>query len=361
MSIQVIEVSTGSELYKFIDLSRQIYKNDRWGVLPPMDSNLPNFFQSPYFRQHNKLYLALNNNRPVARAAAITNQDYMKNIGFIGYFEAFEEPEATASLFNAATSWLKECQVNTVIGPVTRNTNQIIGVLTEGFSEEPYFMTPYNSPYYSSLFDSMGFIKAEDFFAYRWNRDIAFPPKIHRVALKASRSSGLNVRSIRFNRINQEALAVKNILNQAMSNNWGYKPLSDLDAQQLLYEYKGFCDPDLMTVIEIGRQPAAICLTVPNINPLLNRFTRGLPLPLPYGLKQQLNTFRLAILGVVPDFRYRGLEAIMISRTINTALAKGYTSGEFSLIHERNTMMNKIISGTGCPKVKSFRLYQKEI
>ena len=361
MPIQVIEITTRSNLHKFMELSRQIYKNDPFGFIPSMDNTLQDIFQNPFFRKRSKLFLALRNNQPIARVAAITNQGYLEETGLLGYFEAFEDTEATGKLFHTAINWLKDCKKNTVIGPVTFNTNQLIGVLTEGFSEEPYFMTPYNPPYYSLLLNNLGFNKAEDFYAYRWHQGIPFSEKITKVSLRAKRISGLKIRSINFNHLNREATTVCSILNQSMSDNWGYKPLSEIETYQILYGYKGYCEPDLMTVIEIDRQPAAICLAVPNINPLLRQYPRGLPLPLSQPLRKKMDTFRLAILGVVPRFRCRGLEALMILRTINTAIAKGYTGAELSLIHEKNTIMNKIISDTGCPKTKSFRLYQKDI
>ena len=361
MSLQVIETTTRGNLHKFMELSRQIYKDDPFCFLPSMDNNLSEILQNPYFRQRSKLFLALRNNQPVARVAAITDQAYREEIGFFGYFEAFEDTEATGKLFHTAINWLKNCNKTTVIGPVTRNTNQLIGVLTEGFAEEPYFMTPYNPPYYSPLLNNLGFDKMEDFYAYRWHQGITVSEKIKKVVQRAERISGLKIRSIDFNQLNRETTIVRSILNQSMSDNWGYKPLSEIETYQILYGYRGFCDPDLMTVIEINRQPAAICLAVPNINPLLRQYPNGLPLPLPQLLRKKMKTSRLAILGVVPRFRCRGLEALMMLRTINIAIAKGYTSAELSLIHEKNTMMNKIISEAGCPRVKSFRLYQKDI
>ena len=361
MPIQVIEVTTRNNLHKFMELSRQIYKDDPFDFTPSMENTLHDIFQNPFFRQRSKLFLAFRNNQPVARVAAITDQAYREEIGFFGYFEAFEDTEATGKLFHTAINWLKDCNKNTVIGPVTLNTNQLIGVLTKGFSEEPYYMTPYNPPYYSLLLNNLGFDTMEDFYAYRWHQGITVSEKIKKVVQRAERISGLKIRSIDFNHLSREATTIRSILNQSMSDNWGYKPLSEIETYQILYGYRGYCEPDLMTVIEINRQPAAICLAVPNINPLLRQYPRGLPLPLSQPLRKKIRTSRLAILGVVPGFRCRGLEALMILRTINIANAKGYTSAELSLIHEKNPMMNKIISETGCPKIKSFRLYQKDI
>ncbi|WP_066634543.1 GNAT family N-acetyltransferase [Desulfolucanica intricata] len=362
MCVQVIEVNTNIMLKKFLELPNQIYKEDPLGVRPSMDHTLNSYFLRPNLHRNIKLFLAIRENKPAARVAAIIDPYYPADTGFFGFFEAFDDLEAAGKVFTTAFNWLTKRGIRKVLGPVTYNTNQLIGILIEGFSEEPYFMTPYNPPYYSLLLNNLGFDKAEDFYAYKWHSNDKTPSKIIKVAQRARRITGLKIRSINFRKPGQEANIISSILNQAMADNWGYRPLSYRDARQVIHDYRSYADPELITVIEIQDKPAGICLVVPNINPLLREHPQGLPLPLPQTFRKKLNTCRLAILGVIPDFRCRGVEALMMVHSIETAKAKGYTEAELSLIHEKNTMMNKIITETiGTPKSKSFRLYQKDI
>lgn len=62
---------------------------------------------------------------------------------------------------------------------------------------------------------------------------------------------------------------------------------------------------------------------------------------------------------MVPEYRRRGVVALLIDKAMTTLIRKGYRQAELSLIMDRNDQMNSIItSATGGKVHKVFRIYE---
>jgi PAS domain-containing protein len=70
---------------------------------------------------------------------------------------------------------------------------------------------------------------------------------------------------------------------------------------------------------------------------------------------------RLGILGVLPEYRQRGLELVLIHEIAVRGRDAGYYEGELSWILEDNDGINKPIAALGADLYKTYRLYQKSI
>jgi hypothetical protein len=66
-------------------------------------------------------------------------------------------------------------------------------------------------------------------------------------------------------------------------------------------------------------------------------------------------------LGVLPEYRNLGIDALFYVETARKAFAKGYKRCEMSWILESNDMMNRIIERLGGTIYKTYRLYQKPL
>ena len=67
---------------------------------------------------------------------------------------------------------------------------------------------------------------------------------------------------------------------------------------------------------------------------------------------------RLAILGVAPEYRGKGVAALFYAESMLTG-GKRYTGGELSWVEENNDEIIKGISVMGGEKYKTYRLYEK--
>jgi hypothetical protein len=87
----------------------------------------------------------------------------------------------------------------------------------------------------------------------------------------------------------------------------------------------------------------------------------------PFGLlkfmwqRRKVNQCRLLIMGMLPEYRGRGSDAIFYVETARAALAHGYKRMECSWILESNTMMNLILQRLGAVPYKTYRVYERAV
>ncbi|WP_157834928.1 GNAT family N-acetyltransferase [Desulfofalx alkaliphila] len=342
MGINVYQVSTNREFDIFVRLPQFIYYRDPFWLPASVQKTANILLKIP--TREVALLVAVDDNIVTSRVAIMANpKHHERNTALFGYFESTNNPEAVKELFVAGCRWAKARGYGYLAGPVSYNTNDSVGLLIEGFNYAPQQNMPYNLGYYSHLLEYAGFSKYIDLLAYLWTHKHPFPHKLARVAEKVRKKQRVQIRKINFNNIHREAQILSYVHNQTMQGNWGSKQLSVGDAANYLNSYRSFAEPDLLLVAEVNREPAGICLTLPNID------SKGF-----------INGCRVAVLGVVPKFRSRGVAALLMHETMARLLRKGYPHAELSLILENNTMMNRILKDTlKCDLIKRFRVYRK--
>jgi hypothetical protein len=120
---------------------------------------------------------------------------------------------------------------------------------------------------------------------------------------------------------------------------------------------------------EVDGKPVGVSITLPNINeaiqPLGGRLMNG---GLPIGLVRlacrlrKIRTGRLAVLGVVPGYRKRGVAESLIQQTMRTGMDKfNYQGAELSWTLEDNTLVNRMIERVGGKRYKTYRIFSKHL
>jgi ribosomal protein S18 acetylase RimI-like enzyme len=67
------------------------------------------------------------------------------------------------------------------------------------------------------------------------------------------------------------------------------------------------------------------------------------------------------ILGVLEEYRGRGIDALFYVETARQLFAKGYEWIDFSLVAENNVMMNRLAQRIGGYVYRHYRTYQKAL
>ena len=73
--------------------------------------------------------------------------------------------------------------------------------------------------------------------------------------------------------------------------------------------------------------------------------------------KRKIHYARTLLLGVLPEFRGRGIDAVLIYKTFKAGFAHGITAGECSWILEDNRAMNRILAAIGAKVYRTYRVY----
>jgi GNAT superfamily N-acetyltransferase len=128
-------------------------------------------------------------------------------------------------------------------------------------------------------------------------------------------------------------------------------------------DLKQIAEEDLVIFAEKDGRTIGFALALPDINQVLitNRSGGliGAGLRLLFG-KKRITRGRILILGVVPDFQRRGIDAVLYYEIGNRMVkGHGYTEGEASWVLEDNVMMNRAAALMGGEIYKRYHLYEK--
>jgi len=62
-------------------------------------------------------------------------------------------------------------------------------------------------------------------------------------------------------------------------------------------------------------------------------------------------------MGVLPEFRRKGVDVVMVYKTMQYGFSQGISAAECSWTLEDNRAINTILKGYGCELYKTYRIY----
>jgi GNAT superfamily N-acetyltransferase len=373
----VIEPITDKKgLMALIEFPFTLYKGDRNWV-PPLIEERRDFLdprKNPFFEHARfQLFLARRGGEIVGTIGAVVddnhNQVHDERAGAFGFFETIDDQAVADALLGAAEEWVRGQGMAIIRGPISFSTNHEVGLLIDGFDDPPMVMLTHNPRYYAQLIGARGYTKVMDLFAYIGDIDDRLqngPPKLFRVADIAAKKAGIRIRKVDMRHFDQEVRRAKEIYAQAWTNNWGFVPLTDREGDYLAASLKPVIDPDLVLIAETSDgKPVGVSITLPDLHQALKWSGGGHMFPL--GLakflwhRRKIDQVRLWGMGVIEEYRNRGIDAVFYVETCRAAHAKGYKRIEGSWILESNVMMNRIIERLGGQRYKTYRVYERPL
>lgn len=365
-------VSDKNEFKTFLNYPYKLYKGDPHWIAPLklQQKELLDLKKNPFFRDADiAMFIAERNGVTAGRLAAIHNKGYNRfnetNCGFFGFFECIDHQPTASLLFRVANDWLRNKGLDIVYGPFSPNMMAEIGTLVEGFDVDPGFMMPYNRPYYNDLIINSGFEKHIDLLAFRVDeKDLDMERVMKAEDIVKRRLPDLTIRKVNLKNFKQELVTIRDIFNKAWARNWGFSPLTEEEFQYLVQDLKLIIDPDLALVAEINGSPIAFTVSLPDLNVALKKLDGTL---FPTGLfkllyhKNKIRQVRTALMGVLPEWQGKGIDAVMHQKTIINGTAKGYHTSELSWLLETNINMINVALRLGAREEKRYRIYKKQL
>lgn len=373
MELHVVAVESPKSKKAFIHFPWKIYDGDPHWVPPLlMDVKLKlNENKHPFFDFGKiELFLAYKNGEIVGRIAAIQNQfynDYHQcKTGFFGFFECINDQEVANALFDKASQALKEAGLDTIHGPASPSSNYDYGLLVEGFDDAPRIMMTYNPEYYRELIENYGFHKAMGLLAYKvQSHNVLANKKLERVADLAAKRYQVTTRPINLKNFVEEVKLIKMIYDKAWESNWGFVPITQAETDQMAKELKMVVEPRLAQfVVNKEGDVVGTFVALPDFNAILKEMNGRL---FPFNFikmftrKKQMKWIRIWALGLLPEYRNKGIDAIMYYNIIKNGMELGYDLGEASWILEDNVMMNRGLEVVNGEVYKRYNVYEKGI
>lgn len=373
--IRIVEATGGRAYKQFLDLPYRIQgSNPVW--VPPLrvqQKELLDPKKNPFF-EHAEIrrFLALKDGKPAGRLAAINdaahNRVHNETTCHFGHFECVDDEAVARALFEAMENAAREWGHNLVRGPFNPSINEDCGLLLDAYDLPPAIMMPYNPPYYPTLVDACGYRKAMDIYSYIVRHD-TMTEKLRRGAEAIRKRSKLRFRKFDKKHFWRDAMLIWDIYNEAWAENWCAVPWTKAEFRHLAKNLKTVADFDIVFFAERPEDGKAVgfSLALPNINEAQIRIRDGRLFP--FGLLKLLwytrpgaiHSVRIPVMGVLKEYRGRGIDAVFYYDHYVEGMRKGYREGDIGWILETNTLMIRAAEMMGGKRYKTFRIYEKAL
>ena len=372
--IRVAPVSNRRQLNAFIRLPWRLYAQDPLWV-PPLKLERRLHFSSlnPYFA-HSRWqgWIAWQGDRPVGRISAqvdeLHRRHYGVQSGHFGFLECENNPDVMRALVAESERWLVQNQTEVITGPFNFSINQECGLLVDGFDTPPMIMMPHNHRWYADLLEQQGYAGAKDLYAYWIRPDFAIPRVMQTLVDRFGKS--VRLRGLNRKKFKQEMETLRDIFNDAWSDNWGFVPFTREEFAELGTSLRLFVPDDFILIAEHQGKAVAFIVILPNLNEVLhdldgNLFPSGLFKIIQALRKRRIRTGRIPLMGVRKELQNTPLGAALALLVIHNlrqpVIDRGIEGVELSWILEDNQGMRSILERAGSRLYKTYRIYRKQL
>ncbi len=372
--VTVRPVMSYRDMGRFIDVPWYIYANDPLWV-PPLRLERRFHFSrfNPFFKHGEwQAWVAYQNGQPVGRISAqidsLHRERYGADSGHFGLLECIDDSEVFAALILNAEAWLASRQVRHVSGPFNLSINQECGILVDGFDTPPVIMMPHSPRWYGRLLEEQGYLPAKDLLAYKVRVDFEIP-RVMQVLINRF-SSRATLRTLKRNHFDEEMETLRDIFNDAWSENWGFIPFTREEFAELGTSLRLLLPDEFIQIAEVDGKAVAFMVGLPNLNEVLIELNGSL---FPFGwLKiikkirnKEIRTGRIPLMGVRKQFHNTplglALACLVIDAPRQAGIARGIEEVEMSWILEDNVAMRSILDSIGSKQYKRYRIYGKTL
>jgi len=328
------------------------------------------WFFNDGFGSKAEFFLARRRGEVAGRIAAIRNERHLARhrdgVGFFGFFECLDDPDVAGALLARAGEWLEGEGLSAARGPTSFTLNDPSGVLVRGWGIRPSAGIGYTPAYYAELLEGAGFHKARDLLVYHAASDDLAASLFQFESLLADPAfAGIEARTMRADRIEEEAELFARVFSESWDRNWGAFPFVAGDLVRAHREMGPFFDPELGGLATVRGNAAGIFLAAPDPWEIFHRLGGRLGLRGLWRIlrdRKKLERIRVFLFAVLPEFRQFPIGPYLIKMIRERRhLHPSVKTFEFSWILEDNLPIRRLVEAIGAKPVQALRIYEKLI
>lgn len=333
--IEIRTITTKKEIEQFIDFRNALYKDDPCAVpyLFMDEKDTLSKEKNPAFQFcEAEYYMAYKDGKPVGRIAAIINHKanerwQRKNVRF-GYFDFIDDIEVSSALMQKVRDYGKARGMEHIIGPMGFIDMDREGMLVEGFDVMATMHANHNYSYYPEHIEKLGgFEKDNDWVQQLINIPDQVPEKFKKITDMIGKRYNIKVRKLTKKQLMDGGYGKRffKMLNECYKDLYEFSELDDVQIDKLLDAYIGLADMNLLTFIfDESKEDCLIGFGVsfPSFSKALRKTKNGKLFPFGwYHLLKALkfhdtDTVDLLLIGVLPEYRAKGANALLFSDLI---------------------------------------------
>ena len=380
-AIEIKKVESRRDLCKFIDFHNELYKGNPYHV-PNLYFDEMNTFRKDKNAAFDfceaEYFMAYRDGKVVGRVAAIINHSANKkwereSVRF-GWIDFVDDIEVSKALLKAVEDYGKSKGMKEIVGPLGFTDMDPEGMLLYGYDQLGTQATAYNYPYYPEHMDRMGgWEKDNDYVEYKLYVPEEMPEKYATIAKMIQKRYNLQVKKLKRNEIygeNGYGKKIFNVVNETFKDLYGYSKLTDRQIEQYVKMYLPMADLDLITIIEdwntLDHKVVGVGISIPSLARALQKCGGKL---FPFGWWHILRALKfhktevvdLLLIGVLPEYRQKGANALLFYDLIPHYQRLGFKWGETHVEMETNMKVQGQWQYLNREIHKRRRCYKKDI
>ena len=299
-------------------------------------------------------FIAYRDGKVVGRVAAIINNSanekwQIKAVRF-GWIDFVDDIEVSTALLKAVEDYGRSKGMTEIVGPLGFTDMDPEGMLIKGFEELGTQATAYNYAYYPEHMERMGgWVKDNDYVEYKLYVPEKMPEKYAKVAEMIQKRYNLHIKKLNKDEIfgeNGYGQRIFDVINATFKDLYGYSTLTQRQIDQYVKMYLPMIDLSLVSLIEDWNTPdhklIGVGITLPSLTRALQKCRRGRLFPFGWihilrALKQhKTKVVDLLLVGVLPEYRSKGANALLFYDLIPRYQKYGFEWGETHVEMETN-------------------------
>ena len=376
MSVVIKTVESAKELREFVKFPLRLYKDcpyydpnlylDELTALNPDKNPMGKYSKS-------KKFLAYKDGKIVGRVMAIINEIANRNWNHaevrFGWIDFIDDKEVSKALIEAVIAFGRENGMNQISGPLGFTDFDNEGCVVEGFDDISSFMLKYNYPYYGEHFEALGMGKINDWMEYRIYVPDEVPEKIVRASALISERYGLKIRKITKREVKKEKYGQKifDLVNRTYCELFDFTVLPPEVIDSYVDTYLGLLDLKYVTLIEDkDGKLVALAVSMPSLAHAVHK-CRGYLFPFGWWhviksmyIKHE-EALELMLIAVDPEYRNRGVHAMLFNELIPAIKEGGFKYGESNAEMESNNKVQNLWNDYRREFKRRRRVFSKEI
>lgn len=381
VNIEIRRVETKKDLTRFVDVHYDLYEGseydapnlffDEMNTLSKDKNAAFEFCEAEYF-------IAYKDGKAVGRIAGIINNKAnntwdRKDVRF-GWIDFIDDIEVSSALLKSVEDWGKSKGMTQIVGPLGFTDMDPEGMLTFGFNELGTMTTPYNYEYYPKHMEQLGgWEKDMDYIECKLPIPDKVPEKYAKISEMIQTRYGLRVKKIKNRKeVYKGGYGQKifDLINICYKDLYGFSELSQKQIDQYVEMYLSFVDYNIITLIEdstCDNKLVGIGITIPSLTRALQKCRRGRLFPFGWwhilmALKfHKTKIVDCLLIGVLPEYRKKGANALLFSDLIPRYVNYGWEWGETQVEMETNHAVQSQWSEIDTTVHKRRRCYKKAL
>jgi GNAT superfamily N-acetyltransferase len=367
--LDIHPIRTRRERDEFVRLPRSIYAKDSPWVRPP-DMVVNGYLdkKNPFFQDGvGEAFVVRRDGKSLGRIMAHVWRRHQRlhgeRVGYFGFFECKNDPEAAALLLETTANFAREHHCNLLRGPFNMTGMQEAGIVTEGFDQPPAVDMVYTAPWYPVLLEKSGFRKCLEMETRSNENVLSVDLNPGAARYRTTSAQSVQLRHLSTLHRTAEMEMVRDVVNASFLGNWGFVPINRGEWELQTAALLPILDPALVMLATVQDVAIGVTLAVPDFNRVFRNTNGWLFHPASFRLfsKWRLHEVVVILCAVRKQYQNLGIARLLNIELLHQMRRRGYKSLSATWIGGENTPSLASTDAFGMTRRHKVAMYERAV